>query len=141
MATKKKAPTVPEKDDNAKQQAKAQMESIMELVANYERAGNAEDDEAQEKIREEIRGDALSVEVRTDWHDPGCNEEKPTEGRILLCTGGPAVQIIVELNEYCEPEKARLEYQDWFTPWTHCPISNKESDALLIYCGQFWFGE
>jgi hypothetical protein len=46
---------------------------------------------------------------------------KPSEFMILLCTGGPAVRIRGELDRYSEPEKPRIEYQDWFTPWQTLP--------------------
>lgn len=64
------------------------------------------------------------------------------EYRILLCTGGPAVRIIGELGKYAEPETARIEYQDWDTPWEEYVITNaKDQEALLTYCRQFYFGE
>jgi hypothetical protein len=61
---------------------------------------------------------------------------------ILLCTGGPAVRVFGTLDEHMQPDSARLEYQDWFTPWAPyvCP-TEAESDALLTYCQQFYFGE
>jgi hypothetical protein len=43
------------------------------------------------------------------------------EYRILLCTGGPAVQITGNLSSYNEPAAATLQHQDWFLPWTDYP--------------------
>ena len=94
-----------------------------------------------DKARERIEEDALSVEVRTDWHAVGAEDDKPTEYNILLCTGGPAVRIIGRLTEYGEPETASIEYQDWFKPWTRLPIDGDDEDALLAYASVFWFGE
>jgi hypothetical protein len=107
-------------------------------------------DEAQQRIHE----DALSVQVRTGWHtpnEPGGND--PAEFEILLCTGGPAVRIVGDLDQYAEPYHARIEHQDWGTPWTEYrphfdpdpeTISgrlNAYQETLLAYARQFWFGE
>jgi len=93
-------------------------------------------DQAQQVIQE----DALSVEVRSDWHSPG---DKSEEGEylILLCTGGPACRIIGDLNEYKEPTRARLEYQDWFTPWNEYITTGSDHEALVTYARSFYFGE
>jgi hypothetical protein len=106
-------------------------------------------DEAAQRIQE----DALSVQVRTGWHtpnEPGGND--PAEFEILLCTGGPAVRIVGDLDQYAEPYRARLEHQDWGTPWTEYrphfdpdpeTISarlNAYQKTLLGYCRQFYFG-
>lgn len=87
-----------------------------------------------------ITDDPLSVEVRTDWHTPG-EDTKPTEYRILLATGGPAVQIIGTLNQWGEPETAKLQFQDWFTPWEDLETTSEEEEALITYARQFYFGE
>ncbi|MDR6858912.1 hypothetical protein J2W96_005244 [Variovorax guangxiensis] len=39
------------------------------------------------------------------------------EFEILLCTGGPTVRIVGDLDHHGEPDRARIEYQDWFEPW------------------------
>lgn len=92
-------------------------------------------DEARERISE----DALSVEVRSGWVSTG-EQLKPDEFCILLCTGGPAVRIIGDLNDHCEPCTAKLECQDWFTPWTEA-MAGVDGDVLLDYCRVFYFGE
>lgn len=122
-------------------QALAQLESIREMVA----ALKAEDDDEAEKAREAIQEDPLSVEVRSRWmelRDWGNKEQgAPAEFKILLCTGGPAVQIIGELNEHADPEKPRLQHQDWGTPWTDVRLSAEDAETLLAYCREFYFGE
>src|SRR5437667_9954318 len=105
-------------NENAKQQALAQLESLVGMVKALRTAGNEEEREAAQTRIEE---DPLSVEVRGDWHAPGCEGAKPSEFMILLCTGGPAVRIRGELDHYSEPEKPRIEYQDWFTAWQTLP--------------------
>jgi hypothetical protein len=131
--------------ERALDQARAQFESIREMVEELEAADEArsedEDgaDERYEKADQQIKEDALSVEVRSDWYSPG-EEVRPSEFTILLCTGGPAVRIIGELNQYNEPESARIEYQDWFTKWTEMPLTSDEERIVLVYCSCFYFG-
>lgn len=92
----------------------------------------------------------LSVEVRSSWVPVGQSMDDPgaAEYCILLCTGGPAVRIVGELGRYSEPETARIEYQDWGTPWTEmgntAELSMTYSEmetTLMAYARQFWFGE
>lgn len=131
-------------------QALAQLESIREMVAALTAAvesktlsGNEHAD-AIEKAQQAIQEDPLSVEVRSRWmelRDWGNKEQvAPAEFKILLCTGGPAVQIIGELNAG-EPEKPRLQHQDWGTPWTDVRLSAEDEETLLAYCREFYFGE
>lgn len=113
-------------------------EEAAEELAELEAAadGCSDLDAAEQRIHE----DALSVEVRSDWHAPGGDSEL-TEFRILLCTGGPAVQIRGELNSYGEPCRAWLEFQDWGTPWTERVNREGDQDALIQYASRFYFGE
>ncbi len=161
--------------ENAREQAQAQFESIREMVEELQAADAASWDSAAprdgnydercEAARERIQEDALSVEVRSDWYVPGsgrrvvaprCEDASaPAEYRIVLCTGGPAVQITGQLNEHCEPETARLEMQDWFLSWTeyrpednakgaetgHTELIADAEEILLAYARQFYFGE
>lgn len=119
-------------ENYSEQQAQTQLESIKEMVANLE----TKPDEA----RETIEADPLGVEIREGWHTPGERSDE-TEYTILLCTGGPAVRIIGELNEYHEPETARLEHQDWGTPWTEYRLSSKDEQILIQYASCFYYGE
>jgi hypothetical protein len=121
-----------------------------ELAELEEAAGDCADaGEARQRIEE----DALSVEVRSDWQSPGARLEA-TEFQILLCTGGPAVRIVGQLNEHREPSRAWIEYQDWGTPWTqYCGKwiegtkpgefgrNEVSQETLLAYCRCFYFGE
>ena len=122
--------------ERAKSQAKCQLESIQEMV----KALDTEDDAKREAATETIREDALEVSVRSDWHEPGA-EQEITEYKILLCTGGPAVRIVGDLDRYHEPENATLEYQDWYTPWTEYRLDSEEEAAVVKYAQQFYFGE
>jgi hypothetical protein len=94
----------------------------------------------EEKAREYIHQDALSLEVRDgEWHAPGEDQYSPTQFNILLTTGGPALRIMGELDFTQEPRRAWLEYQDWGTPWTEYHGDNASQEALLTYARCFYF--
>jgi hypothetical protein len=105
-------------------QARCQYKSIVEAVRKYE-----EDD-----VWDEC---PPSVQVRSDWGDPGA-ELPPAEYEILLCTGGPAVRIIGDLDNCYHPMSARLQSQDWFEPWRD--YHQADADIVLRYARGFFFG-
>ena len=114
----------------------AQDAEAKKLQAEWDRLDDLRDGQAIERINE----DALSVEVRSDWYSPGDPDGKtPSEFCILLCTGGPAVRIRGELDQYCQPCRAWLECQDWGTPWAQ--VFDVEQDTLLAYARCFYFGD
>lgn len=128
-----------EEKERARNQAKAQLESIREMVEALDKAEENNNYEAIDKARMEIEEDPLSVQVRSDWHSPG-EKTEATEYMILLCTGGPSVRIVGDLGECDEPETARIEYQDWFTPWEDMPLTSEEEEDVLIYAQSFYYG-
>ena len=106
-----------------------------ELKQLQDQAGDCE---SEEQARERIQEDALSVEVRSSWGNAGETLEA-AEFRIVLCTGGPHVEIRGEIGTYGEPSRAWLQYQDWGTPLTQ--FFDIEQSTLIEYCRQFYFGE
>lgn len=111
-------------------------DDYQELVDLEAAAGDCESqDDASERIQE----DPLDISVRSDWQNIG-ETLTPSEFTILLCTGGPACRIVGELDQYNQPCRAWIEYQDWFTPWTEL-VDGVSHDDLLTYCQQFYFGE
>jgi len=129
-------------ENHAQDQARAQLESIAEMVKALREAEEAGDNTAREQAEQTIHEDPLSVEVRSGWYVPGGEVAAPEEFQILLCTGGPAVRIRGTLGRFGEPDDARLEYQDWFTPWQPLEgLTAEEGEALLDYCRRFYFGE
>ena len=156
--------------EQAEKQAKAQLDSIRELMERVqhidgcpggedctardadilsglnlwrEGLGVTEDEREQyhdeDEARQRIDESPLSVEVRSDWHSPG-DESEDAEFRILLCTGGPAVQIVGSLGTFSEPDGVRLQYQDWFTPWADAEITANDEETLLSYARAFYYG-
>jgi hypothetical protein len=140
MKTATKTTSKAIEQDHGKEQAKAQLASIIGMTAALTAAGL--DDEKREEAETTIHEDPLSVEVRSDWYTlSGDSDKKPAEFKILLCWGGPACQIIGALDEYGQPNHARLQYQDWGTGWTELICNSDEYRALLEYSQCFFFSE
>lgn len=92
----------------------------------------------QDKALEEIQEGPLSVQISGTW-SPG--ETPEADGfEILLSTGGPALRIKGDLGQWMEPSRAYLQMQDWGTPWTDVFLDHEDSQALLTYAQQFYFG-
>lgn len=132
MGAKKKA------DENSLESiGRNAIASIIEMVEGL----SSDDDETREEAERIIHEDALSIQVRSGWTDVGEPMES-LEFCILLSTGGPATRIVGELNHHNEPHFARLEVQDWGTPWTEYHTkSDAEETALMLYVSCFCFGE
>lgn len=109
-------------------------ENTEELKILMNEAGDCADrEEAEQRIQE----DPLSVEVRSGWDIVG-GDMSASEFRIVLCTGGPHVEIRGELDNG-QPSRAWMQYQDWGTPMTR--VFGIEQSTLLTYCSQFYYGE
>lgn len=103
-----------------------------ELAELTEAAGDCEDhDEARERIQE----DALSLEVRSGWQSAG-ETLTPDEFRIVLCTGGPHVEIRGDLDHHGEPSRVRICYSDWGTSGE---LFDFDHDAVMTYAREFVF--
>ena len=138
------------REDHGQANAKAWLESIKEMVEERNKAwgdnpllGPDDDEKAYEDAEQRITESVLTVEVRSGWYSPGARDAdtKPEEYNILLTTGGPALRLIGNLSEHGEPETARLEHQDWGTPWTRYPTSGEDEDVMLTFARCFYFGE
>jgi hypothetical protein len=132
--------TMAQELSHAEQNARAHVETICELFARHQEAMLTDDREV-EQVEEEAREQVLSVEVRTDWHAPSVQSGPPTEGCLLLTTGGPALRLLIELDDDAEPCSVTLEHQDWGTPWTALCLAEGEEQALEWFAGLFWFGQ
>ena len=94
-------------------------------------------DEVADAIEESCQESALAVDVRSGW-GPASEQLEPGEFQILLSTGGPALRIIGDLDND-SPTDARLEHQDWGTPWTQWR-RGVDIEALEWFCSLFCFG-
>jgi hypothetical protein len=122
-------------ENPAKDQAAAKYRTICEMLIELEAAagGCTDEHEARQRIQEH----PLEVLIRSDWTAPGTPLEA-CKFSILLCTGGPAVRIVGDLDQG-GPWRARLEYQDWGTGWTQW--TEADSDTLCEYAAHFFFDE
>jgi len=109
-------------------------ENAEELNTLEHEAGDCAD---EEDARNRIQEDALSVEVRSGWTTSmHADDMTPEDFRIVLCTGGPHVEIMGELAGGT-PCSAWIQYQDWGTPMTR--FVDIEESTLLAYCREFYF--
>ena len=141
--------TTPTKQNHALTNCKGQLENIIELYklsqqAYKEGSGNDERD-----FNEEATDMALDVCWKSDeWQAVGSSEGfTPTKGRVLLTTGGPACQVVCDLDGdvASNPE---IQWQDWGTPWTTPSIQGElqldfdtATAALEWFIALFWWGE
>lgn len=116
------------------EQALAEWDNHMRGVLNELEAEAGECADSDE-ARENVQNDPLSVEVRSGWDIVG-GDLSAAEFRIVLCTGGPHVEIRGELDNGT-PSRAWMMYQDWGTPLTQ--YFDIEGSTLLAYCQEFYF--
>lgn len=110
-------------------------ETIKEFLELREAAGDCESqDEAQQQVQE----DPLCIDVREPWHSIGEEGVTPDQFRIVLCTGGPHVEIQGDLDDHMQPDRVRIIYKDW---GSNGELFDFDRDAVLRYCQQFYFGE
>jgi hypothetical protein len=107
-----------------------------DMVELTELEGAAGENTSEEQARERILEDALSVEVRSDW-ETSASEFTASEFRIVLCTGGPHVEIVGDIDRGT-PSRVRVIYKDWGTSGE---LFDFDHAAVIEYCQQFYFGE
>jgi hypothetical protein len=121
---------------HSKQEAKAQVEHVLSLMNRLWAAQEADDWRQVEEAQERIYEEPLEVAVRSDWHAPGETGED-AEYKILLCTGGPHVEIRGNLNRYGEPADARVLSNDWFEGNERLPLEEDEAEAVMEFARFF----
>jgi hypothetical protein len=143
--------------DHAKQNAALWLETIvagMDGLARLQmllRTGEAQAvpfdgdtfDDA-DTLSERLQEMPLSVQVRGGWHNAGDDDaaREAVEYEILLSTGGPALRIVGDLGDYSNPTNARLQYQDWGTPWTdYHDMTEAQGEHVEAFAGLFYFGD
>jgi len=121
---------------DAQKQGRAQLESIVGMMTALSLGKQWDGQDAETAIEDS----PLCIEVRQGWHIPG-GDSADTEYCITLCTGGPAVRVIGDLD-HGDPTTAILQCQDWGTPWTRVSgITDDETVVLLAYARQLYYGD
>ena len=134
--------STPTKPNHALDNCKGQLETIVELYNRFN--FDETDDQAREEVAEAAREMALDVCWKSDdWQAVGAKEGfTPSKGRVLLSWGGPACQVICDLEDHY-PTLPEIQWQDWGTPWTSHTLTYKsiEYAALEWFINLFWWGE
>ena len=90
-----------------------------ELADLEEKAGGFE---SEEETRDAIYGTPLSVEVRSGWHSVGEEAGEPEEFRIVLCTGGPHVELTGDIGG-----SVRVVFRDWGESGEYYPDADERA--------------
>lgn len=99
--------------------------------------------EDSDEAREQIMDDPLEITYRTGWLNhgevcDGIDKGNIEECCILLCTGGPAVRILCDVDHRGTLRRPIVQYQDWGTPWTELlSITSEQHSALETYISNF----
>ena len=94
-------------------------EDAEELAELEEQAGGYAD---QEEARDAIYETPLSVEVRSGWHSVGEDAGEPEEFRIVLCTGGPHVELTGDIGG-----SVRVVFRDWGESGEYYPDADERA--------------
>ena len=109
---------------------------MTELIDDYTDSDELDSDFIIDRVNET----PLSLEVKADdWHTLGDTRElEPTKGRLLLSTGGPACQIVGDIEgDYMA--NVEIQFQDWGKPWESISTNSEQFDALQWFVEQFWW--
>lgn len=129
---------------NAKQQAQAQVSSIVDMIraieCDFDRLEELRDEKLewsdelaeleeqageyadQDEARDAIYATPLCVEVRSGWHSVGEDAGEPEEFRIVLCTGGPHVELTGDIGG-----SVRVVFKDWGESGEYYPDADERS--------------
>ena len=94
-------------------------EDAEELAELEEQAGEYE---SEDEARDAISETPLSAEVRSGWHSVGEDAGEPEEFRIVLCTGGPHVELTGDIGG-----SVRVVFKDWGESGEYYPDADERS--------------
>lgn len=136
--------------DHAKQNAASHAETMCQLYRAYNALNSGEMESVEvdgeeyadaDELTQRVMESALSVDVRSGWTPASDVPLQAEEFQILLSTGGPAMRIIGDINRG-SADGAKMEFQDWGTPWTLFCGEDEDYDAALDwFVSCFYFGE
>ena len=142
--------------ENATSQAHAQADNVAELFQAYTALNDGHADQYEydgqpfedaDEVIERVNEEPLSIELSTgwvsysewgafsgEWHG---KSTQATAMRIVMCTGGPHVEIHADIDEHGQPEGATIHAQDWGTRLERVPMNSKQQAALDWFVSQF----
>ena len=140
--------TSTETRDDAVAQAKAQVASIVEahkaymeldegdaVSVEFDGATFDHSDDVADAARDNL---PLSVETRSAWHGVGVKLEA-AEWRILLCTGGPHVELRGDLDSHGEAAGATIYASGWFIELEPVHVFGDDQAALNWFANLFYY--
>ena len=115
------------------EQAQLQLDEIQRLADLLEK------DPDNDELQDELRDLAVSQEVRSCWQTVG-QELEAGMYRLVLCTGGPHVEIQGSLSGAGDPDSAVLYCQDWGTGLQEVSVTEPERELLVWFAELFYWG-
>ncbi len=148
---------------DAQAQARAQYEAIARLVAahrlDYDRLDELRDSreeldaddreelaaletiageyEEADKVMDACIENILSLETRGGWNSGGNIDTTPVEYRIVLCTGGPHVELRGDIRDGAYADTATIYFCGWGEGEKELALTSEEDEILLYYADLF----
>jgi hypothetical protein len=116
-------------ESRAIEEAKACLNSIKGFSDQWDTDGDTEE------LLEEMREYPAGYAVRSGWTELGESLEV-SEYCLTLSGGGPACRIIGNIDLSGDASSARIQYQDWGTPWTDLNVCGADEEILLWFAQQ-----
>jgi len=134
-------PTTPQPPEieEGRAQALSYAADLAAQLAALRAANEADDYGRADEIADELDQLALEVSWRAASWQTTTQAPDADEYRILLSWGGPSVQITGDLDMDREVFSHRLEWQDWFKPWTEVvPADPAHAAAVGEFARMIW---
>lgn len=126
--------------ENSQMQAQIALASVLQMVRALHNADESNSADLVDAAKDLITNAALSVEVRSAWHEIGSGSRGHGEYTILLAAGAPAVRMIGFLDHKSRPLTARFEFQ-FATSWAELRLTSDEEKAVLTFASCFYYDE
>lgn len=104
-----------------------ELDNMDELKELQETAGEYT---SQDDALEAIQDHPLSIEYRSGW-TTSYDDLTPEEFRVVLCTGGPHVEILGEFDHSGSVDRVRVIYKDWGTSGE---LFDFDRAVVITYC-------
>ena len=122
-------------EDDADEDDAACIADMAEVLASEGISGDTFDD-LRESLEQRINEWPLSLTIRGE-KDGRADEWNATGFELLLTTGGPGARLVADIDEDGTVKDAKVEWQDWFKPWTALEDVEMSSDILDMLTNQF----